>query len=54
MIDLAKDAFWFLFGLVIWVLMICVVIGMVVLAAMFPVPAIALMLFYWLFVRKPR
>ena len=52
MIDLAKDAFWFLFGLAIWVLMICVVIGMVVLVAMFPVPAIALMLFYWLFVRK--
>lgn len=54
MIDLAKDAFWFLFGLAIWALMICVVIGMVVLVAMFPVPAIALMLFYWLFVRKPR
>lgn len=52
MIDLAKDAFWFLFGLAIWVLMICVVISMVVLVAMFPVPAIALMLFYWLFIRK--
>lgn len=54
MIDLAKDTFWFLFGLVIWFLMICVVIGMLVLVAMFPAPAIALMLFYWLFVRKPR
>lgn len=54
MIDLAKDAFWFLFGASIWVLMISVVICIIVLVAMFPIPAIALMLFYWLFVRKPR
>lgn len=52
MIDFVKDAFWFLFGLVMWTLMICFVIGMVVLVAMFPEPAIALMIFYWLFVRK--
>ena len=53
MIEFLTDTFWFLFGLVMWVLMIYFVIGLVVLVAMFPVPAVALMLFYWLFIRKP-
>lgn len=52
MIDFAKDTFWFLFGLAMWTLIICFVIGLVVLVAMFPVSAIALMIFYWLFIRK--
>jgi hypothetical protein len=52
MIEILKNALCFLLGLAILVVVICFVIGMVVLVAMFPVPAIALMLFYWLFMRK--
>lgn len=52
MIEFLTDTFWFLFQVAVWFLITTFVVGLVVLVAMFPVPAVALMLFYWLFIRK--